>query len=307
MSKIAIVGSGVIGQGWAVVFARAGHDAVLFDAQPGATDTALRRIDDIVARLIGIDDEDRESVRGRIRGAASLAEALEGAVHVQESITENAGAKRAVFIEMDAIAPPDVILASSCSAIPPDEFLTDVPGRRRCLIAHPFNPPYLVPVVEMLSNSWTDEVVLEQCTTFMRECGQSPIRVHVPVPGFVINRLQVAVVNEAMNLVARGVASPQDIDTGMREGLGLRWAIFGPFETMNSNAVNGFREYTGKYAGSYRALGDDLQPGAAWDPEALESVASYLDALGWSNEEVEHYRDELVMKIRGIPTRRTTP
>ncbi len=297
MSKVAVIGCGVIGQGWAVVFARSGFEVCLFDAQAGAAEVALERIDGVVRDLLSIEDSDREAVRARISIAVDVEEAVAGAIYVQESITEEAGAKRDVFIQLDALAAPDTILASSASAIPPDQFLADVEGRRRCLIAHPFNPPYLITVVEVLPNSWTDAAVLESCLEMMRRCGQAPILVKRPIEGFVVNRLQVALVNEAMNLVARGVASPADIDTGVREGLGRRWAIFGPFETMNSNAPNGFREYTAKFGSSYQGLGQDLKIHEPWDPKALEAVAQYLESSGRSNHDVEKYRDEMIVKI----------
>jgi 3-hydroxyacyl-CoA dehydrogenase len=298
MDKIAIVGSGVIGQGWAVTFARAGHDVSLYDLQPGAVELARERIEQIVENLLSIEDSERQNVLDRISNAASLAGAVAGAALVQESIIEDADAKRDLFRQMDELAEPDTILASSASALIPDTFLEDIEGRHRCLVAHPFNPPYLLPVVELLPNSWTGKSVLERCRQIMIDCGQVPIVLNKPIEGYIVNRLQIAVVNEAMHMVAEGVASPGDIDAGMREGLGKRWAIFGPFETMNSNAPNGFREYTGKFGSSYQGVGKHLKVDAPWHPDAVEQVARYLESKGQSNSDVERYRDDMIVKIQ---------
>ena len=297
MAKVAVIGCGVIGQGWAVVFARSGYKVSLFDAQPGAADVALERIHGIIRGLLSIADDEKESVRTRISVSIDLEDAINNVSFVQESITEYAGAKRDIFMQLDAQAPPDAILASSTSAIPPDIFQAEVSGRHRCLVAHPCNPPYLLPAVEVLPNSWTDNAVMAKCLKIMGECGQAPILVKKPVEGFIVNRLQAAVVNEAMNLVSRKAASPADIDIAMRQGLGLRWAIFGPFETMNSNAPGGFREYSKKYGSAYQALGKTLGVGEPWDPAAREAVAQYLESSGKSNAEIEKYRDEMVAKI----------
>jgi len=270
--RIAIVGSGLIGRSWAIVFARAGRDVALYDRDPGQVDAALGIVDgslrDLEAQgLIGSAAE----TRGRMRPAASLAQALDGAAYVQESVPEDRALKHRVFAEMDRLAAPETILASSCSAIPGSQFL-DLPGRARCLIAHPVSPPYLVPLVELVPTPWTAPGTVEATLSLMEEVGQTPIVVHKEINGFVLNRLQAAVINEAMHLIDDGVVAPDDLDKTMRDGLGLRWAFMGPFETMDLNSDRGFEGYTGQYGASYQTMGAGLQVARPWSGEALARI-----------------------------------
>lgn len=272
--KAAVIGTGLIGRAWAIVFARAGWETRLYDPGAGAAQAALARI----AESLG-DLEDAGLIRSaaevmaRMAPAESLAAALDGVEFAQESAPENVDIKRAVFRDMDGLAPLGAILASSCSAIPGSRFL-DVAGRHRCLIAHPVSPPHLVPLVELVPSPWTDAETVERCQRLMAGLGQVPVIVRREVPGFVLNRLQAAVVNEAIQLVAAGVISPDDLDKTMRHGLGLRWSFMGPFETMDLNADGGFAEYAAKYGESYRMLGKDLKAAEPWPDEAVEQIAA---------------------------------
>src|SRR5262245_16041011 len=161
--RIGIVGSGFIGRAWAMVFARAGYEARLYDAVEGAAAKALAAIDDSLADLVraGLLDE-ALPVRQRISACGSIPEAVEGAIHVQESVWEQRDLKTKVFAEMDAAAGPDTVLASSSSALPASEYTADLRGRGRCLVAHPGNPPYLLPVVELVPSPWTSPEVMDR-------------------------------------------------------------------------------------------------------------------------------------------------
>lgn len=269
---VAIVGSGLIGRGWAIVFARAGRQVALHDTDPGRIAASLKIVEASLHDLesIGLIASAAE-VRARISVASSLATALDGADYVQESVPEDQALKHWVFAEMDALAAPEAILGSSCSAIPGSRFL-DVPGRARCLIAHPVSPPYLVPLVELVPTPWTSAETLAVTGRLMEEVGQIPIVVHKEISGFVLNRLQAAVINEAMYLVDEGVVAPEDLDKTMRDELGLRWSFMGPFETMDLNSDRGFEGYTEQYGGSYQAMGADLKVARLWSTEALARV-----------------------------------
>jgi L-gulonate 3-dehydrogenase len=271
--RVAVVGTGLIGRGWAVVFARAGYEAALYDAAPGAVDGTLRAIDAGLADLerTGLVGSAAE-VRARLRPCASLEEALDGAVYAQESVPEDRDIKARVFAAMDAAAAPGAVLGSSCSAMPGSTFLADVPGRARCLIAHPANPPHLLQVVELVPTPWTSPEALRACRALMAEVGQVPVLLKKEIPGFVMNRLQAAVVNEAMHLVAAGVMDPDDIDRTMRYSIGMRWSFMGPFETMDLNAPDGFKDYATRYGASYEAIGRDLRVAEPWDAGAVEAI-----------------------------------
>lgn len=271
--RIGIIGCGLIGRGWAIVFARAGYEVLLHDAQGGAVERALATIDDNLQDLadLGLIGS-AAAVRGRMRPCARLEEALANVAYVQESVPEDRALKARVFAEIDALAPPDALLGSSCSAIPGSEFLADIPGRARCLIAHPANPPYLMPVVELAPTPFTSDATIERCSALMVEIGQVPVLLKKEIPGFVMNRLQAGVVNEAVQLVQAGVMSPEDIDKVMRHSLGLRWSFMGPFETMDLNAPDGFADYAARYGKSYETMGRALRVAEPWAAATVEAI-----------------------------------
>lgn len=264
MSKVAIVGSGFIGRAWAITFARAGHDVTLWDGQPDAPAKAIDYIAGVLADLVANDllnGASEDALLARIRSSSKLEQALAGATHVQENTSEDVEVKRDVFARLDAAAEPTAVLASSTSAILPSAFTEPLKGRARCLVVHPINPPYLIPAVEVVPAPWTDPVVVERTAEFMRAAGQSPIVMSRQIDGFVMNRLQGALLEEAFRLVADGYASVEDVDIGLREGLALRWSFMGPFETIELNAPGGVK-------GLCRALSADLRAHLSHGPMA---------------------------------------
>ncbi|WP_374596535.1 3-hydroxyacyl-CoA dehydrogenase [Sphingosinicella sp.] len=299
--NIAIVGCGVIGRSWAIVFARAGANVRLFDEIPGVAAGTVSRIASLLTEQ-GVSNDSAQQMISRLVPAETLDSALEGANYVQESTTESVHAKHAVFQAMDALALDDCILASSCSSIPPSEFLGGLRGERRMLIAHPFNPPHLIPLVELVPSPATADAVLARAREILSRHGQHPVIVRKPVPGFIGNRLQAAVVNEMMHLVDEDVASPSDIDDCLRLGLGLRWALMGPFETMDLNADNGIADYIAKFGTDYQAIGTLLGCGAPWTSSAINAViaarraALPLEDL-WKRM---NWRDRRLLQLREI-------
>lgn len=270
---IGIVGAGVIGRGWAFVFARAGHTVRLFDAQPDTARAALDRLrEDLTVFKESRFSDSIDAAFERLSPVDDIEEALGDATYVQESIREELSAKTEIFQRMDQIAAPEAILASSCSTIPPSDFLSDVDGRQRCIVAHPFNPPYLMPLVEIVPSKWTSEQTVEAVTALQDSVGQQPVLVRKEVVGYIGNRLQAAVVNEAMHLVGQGAIAPEDLDTTLRLGLGLRWALMGPFETMDLNADGGVEEYIEKFGRAYRAMGQTLGVHRPWTAQARQAV-----------------------------------
>jgi 3-hydroxyacyl-CoA dehydrogenase len=274
MSKIALVGLGLVGRAWAISFARAGHDVALWDDQPDAAGEALRFIDQVLPDLEsnGLMRDTPGAVRARMRPAARLEEALDGADHVQESTPENVGVKRYVFGRLDALAGNDAVLASSTSAILPSRFTEALPGRARCLVIHPINPPYLIPAVEIVPAPWTDTAVVERTAALMRSAGHAPIVMKREIDGFVMNRLQGALLEEAFRLVSAGYASIEDVDIGLRDGLALRWSIIGPFETIDLNAPGGVRDYAKRYQQIYEGIFPSSQWRADWSGPVMDTI-----------------------------------
>lgn len=248
--RVAIVGAGLIGRAWAIVFARAGHPVTLHDRDGAAIEAGLHAIDTALADLgaQGLLVDPPREVRARITASPALAPAVRDAAYVQESVRETVEAKREVFAQLDRCAPPECILASSTSYIPASAFTAGLAGRARCLVAHPVNPPHVVPVVELCPAPWTDPAVLERARRLHESVRQVPVIVRREIPGFILNRLQAALVCEALRLFEDGYASAEDIDKTVRDGLGLRWSFMGPFETIDLNAPGGVVDYAARYA-----------------------------------------------------------
>jgi L-gulonate 3-dehydrogenase len=302
MSKVAIVGSGFIGRAWAITFARAGHDVALWDGQPDAPAKAIDYIAGVLPDLVAndlLDGASEDELLARIRGSSELEQALAGAVHVQENTSEDVGVKRDVFARLDAAADPTTVLASSTSAILPSAFTETLKGRARCLVVHPINPPYLIPAAEVVPAPWTDPAVVERTASFMRAAGQSPIVMKREVDGFVMNRMQGALLEEAFRLVAEGYASVEDIDIGLREGLALRWSFMGPFETIELNAPGGVRDYAERYQQIYERIFPTAQWRADWTGPLMDRIEAERRKLLPADrlQERQAWRDRQLMAL----------
>ncbi|WP_439498887.1 3-hydroxyacyl-CoA dehydrogenase [Bosea sp. (in: a-proteobacteria)] len=274
MTKIAIVGSGLIGRAWATVFASHGFEVALYDLKPEAAKAARAHIGRNLKELAGHGlVEDPQGSLTRIRVARDLADALRGAALVQENGPETVEAKQRLFAELDALAPANAILASSTSFIMASVFSETLKGRARCLVAHPVNPPHLVPIVELAPAPWTDPKVVARAKRIYEKAGQVPITLRKEKPGFVLNRLQAVLLAEAFRLVGEGVASAADVDKTIRDGLGLRWSFMGPFETIELNAPGGIPDYCARYGASLDRMASE---GTGGDPFGKKTVATVM-------------------------------
>ena len=273
--RTAVIGAGFVGRAWAISFARAGHEVRIWDADTAALPAALDFIDRVLPDLQASDllnGDTPDVVRARLRPVAELAEALADVDYVQENTPERIDVKRQVFADLDRHAPPGAVLASSTSALLPSTFVEHVPGRARCLVCHPINPPYLIPAVEVCPSPWTSPGTVRKAADFLRSCGQAPLVMKREIDGFIMNRLQGALLEEAFRLVADGVAGVEDVDIGLREGLALRWAFMGPFETIDLNAPGGVRDYAERYQGIYSAIFPSVQRRVDWTGPVMDTV-----------------------------------
>lgn len=242
----------MVGLSWAVVFARAGFQVDIHTRRASARAALPQAVADMHAAAAPLGDElAPETVRARVCASASLADTVDGAVWVQEALEENLARKVEVFADLDRLTAPGVPLASSSSGIGVSRFAGDLPGRSRCIVAHPANPPHLMPVVEVVAAPWTDVAVVQQTLAMMRAVGQRPVRVHSEAPGFVLNRLQGALLAEMFRVVDEGVMTPADVDALIRDGFGLRWAFLGPLEGIDLNAPQGIADYLARYGSIY--------------------------------------------------------
>jgi L-gulonate 3-dehydrogenase len=272
-APVAVVGAGLVGAGWAIVFARSGFPVRIYD---GSADIRARVRDEIKANLEDLQRfdliTDAAEVLERISVHESLDAAVAGVTYVQESVFETIPVKSEVTAALDGLCPPDVIIGSSSSGIPASAFTEDVASRQRCLIAHPVNPPYLVPLVELVPAPWTDASVVNATYDLMTRVGQMPIKIDREVEGFVLNRLQGALLNEAWALFEEGYASAEDIDKTVSHGLGLRWSFMGPFQTIDLNAPGGVADYAARLAPLYHHVAQDRTEPKPWSADLISKV-----------------------------------
>lgn len=278
--RVAVVGAGLIGRAWAIVFARAGCQVRLYDADDHALQNCQQRLLENLHDLAqhGLLDEAPAAVLARISAAPSLRDAVQGAVLVQECIRETLEAKRAIFAELDSLAEPEAILASSTSWLMASEFSQALPGRHRIMVGHPVNPPYLVPLVEISPAPWTSDLAVQRAHALYSQAGQSPVLLKKEITGFLLNRIQGAVLNEALNLYADGYASVEDLDKVLKDGLGLRWAFMGPFETIDLNAPAGVIDYAQRYGPTYREVAREQLPNE-WQAPVLAAIENERRAV----------------------------
>jgi 3-hydroxyacyl-CoA dehydrogenase len=275
---VGIIGSGLIGRAWAMIFARAGWQVRLWDPAEGVAAAAVGLC------ATGLRDlaeaglcPDPTGAAMRITAAATLEEAVAEASFVQENGPEALEVKRALFAALDAAAPPGAILASSSSAIRCSLFTETLPGRARCLIGHPVNPPHLIPLVELSGAEWTAPEIITRARAIYAGIGQVPIAVLKEVEGFILNRLQGALLAEAFRLVSEGYVTPQDLDHTVKDGLGLRWSFMGPFETIELNAPGGIPDYCERYTGFYKRLAAEPAPPAVYGEAATAKIMAQWD------------------------------
>ena len=299
--QVGIVGAGSIGTGFAIVFAAAGFAVRLHDPDAARCAVAL---DEIAARAkdlaaFELFREAPDVLVGRVTIAASLEDAVRAAVLVQECAPEQVELKRALFVELARLAPADAILASASSALTASAFAADLAGRERCLVAHPGNPPYLIPVIEIVPAPFTDPAVADRAAELFHSAGMVPVRIAKEIEGFVFNRLQGAVLREAYCLVRDGVVSVADIDRVVRDGLGLRWSVIGPFETVDLNTRGGIASHAQKMGPAYERMGAERGQHDPWTPELVVQVAATrreaLPLAEWDRRVA--WRDRALMRL----------
>jgi L-gulonate 3-dehydrogenase len=212
----------------------------------------------------------------RITVADGLEEALDDAIYIQENGPENIDIKIKITLALDAIATKDVPIGSSTSGISASRYCKDIEGRHRCLVVHPINPPHLHPAVEIVPTPWTDQSIVSKVNDVMMKCQRETIVLSEEIDGFVVNRLQGALLEEAFKLVGSGIVSAEDLDKAICDGLGLRWSIMGPMQTIHLNAPGGVIDYVARYGEMYRGFGIGSYDDVDWASIATEKLATEL-------------------------------
>lgn len=242
MAKIAIIGCGMVGRAWAIAFARIGHGVALWDPMEEAPRQALDQISKLLPDLEAHDllqGHGRAEVMARLRPVDTLDQALYGAEYVQECAPEQLAIKRDTFSWLDGIASPQTILASSSATLLPSTFTEGLAGRDRCLVAHPVDPPYLLPTVDLVPAPWTDPRVVARTRDFLSAADLQPVMVDREGESFVGDRLQTALLEEALRLLDEGRITAADLDAVIRNGLAPRWTVLGLFQSADLDLPGG--------------------------------------------------------------------
>jgi 3-hydroxyacyl-CoA dehydrogenase len=293
--RIAVIGTGVIGASWTALFLAKGLDVVATDIAPDA-EASLRRFVDMAwpaLKRLGLAPNASQS---RLTFTADFLTAVKGADLVQENGPERIEFKRKLYGQLDGVLPPDVIIASSSSGLTMSEIQTACPSHpERCLIGHPFNPPHLIPLVEIVGGAKTSEDTIQRASEFYTALGKQTVRLHKEVPGHVANRLQAALAREVYHLVAEGVVSVADVDAALCWGPGLRWGVMGQVLLNHLGGGQGgiehfFQQFTGPITAWWKVLGSpqltpELQQKLV-DGVRAEAGSRSIDGLAAERDEV---------------------
>jgi len=296
--RVAVIGTGVIGAGWAARFLAHGLEVWAFDPAPGAEARLREALDRAWPALaaLGLPPEVR---RGRLRFAGSLAEACAGAELIQEAAPEREALKQALLAEIDAHAAPEALVASSSSGLLPSRLQARCAHPGRVLVGHPFNPVYLLPLVEVVGGEATARPALERAIAFYRACGMHPLEVRREVEGYLSDRLQEALWRENLHLVNDGVASPEELDAAIVYGPGLRWAFMGVNLTFHlAGGEAGMRHMLEQFGPALELPWTRLEA-PELTPELAERLVAGGERLaaGRSIAELERLRDQCLVAI----------
>lgn len=309
ISHVACVGTGVIGSSWAAAFAMKGFQVTLYDIKDTFLADAEKKIIAILNSMVAagaLTPDAVSAARARLTFTTDLTETVSGAQFIQENTPDRIELKQHVLAQIEAACAPDAVIASSTSNLLISKIAENALHPERCIGGHPYNPPHLIPLVEVTRSPKTSGQALETAVNFYRACGKSPVVLRKESIGFISNRLQMALYREAVDLVTRGVCSVEDVDAAVTYGPGLRWASLGP------NMIYQLGGGTGGLKGLLTALkegGDALiadladwkeQP-AEWTDIAqagvLQEMEHFPDHIGHNNDEIGAFRDKVLIEL----------
>lgn len=273
IQNVAVVGAGLIGRSWAIVFARAGHRVSIYDSSAEIRAAVLDKIraslDDM--QKAGLIDA-TGPVMARLKVSDTLKAAVSDADYIQESVLELQDVKERVCLDIDKVMQRGAVVGSSSSGIPASRFTGPCTNRSRFLVVHPVNPPHLIPLVELVPSPWTSPDVAPWLREEIEKVGQAAIIVNKEIDGFVLNRLQGALLNEAWALLEEGVASAADIDLTVSHGLGYRWSFMGPFETIDLNAPGGIADYAQRFGPLFHSIARSRSNPKPWSEQLIRKA-----------------------------------
>jgi 3-hydroxyacyl-CoA dehydrogenase len=304
--RIAIIGTGVIGASWTALFLAKGLEVVATDIAPNA-ELALRKFVETAWPALNRLGLSPGASKSNLKFTAAIAQAVDGVDLVQENGPERIDFKQKLYGQLDELLPPDVIVASSSSGLKMSDIQLGAKSHpERCVIAHPFNPPHLIPLVEIVGGAKTSGATIQRAAEFYTSIGQRTVRLNKEMPGHVANRLQAALAREVYYLVAEGVVSAADVDTALSWGPGLRWGVMGNMMLNHLGGGRGgiehfFQQFTGPMTAWWKTLGAPVLT-----PEVQKKLIDSVHAEVGSRtiEALEKERDEILLGLIELRTKR---
>ena len=301
--KVACVGAGLIGEGWATLFSSAGLEVILQDVTETTLEKSVRGIRSNLMPLEAnnlLKQGEADAALKRIKMSILIGEAVRNADYVQESVPDSYDFKKQVFREMDVAAPDHAILASSSSGLLMTEIQKATTRPERCVLVHPILPVYLIPLVEIAGGEQTSRETVSATYNFMKRMGKIPALLKREVPGYIVNRLQAALLREAIDLVDKDIASAEDVDKAFCMGIGLRDPIIGPFLRIHL-AGGGVERFIENFSQSYRHRWETMETWTSIPPSAAEKIVRGVKKMevvrAKSLEEIINWRDRMLVKL----------
>jgi len=302
MRNIGICGAGLIGASWAVGFANHGYTVLVYDANPEIVSNFFKVVDQLADDLEIFKKVDLKKLKSSIKICDNLEQICKDSLLIQESIVEDLDEKQKIFFEFEKYASVDTILASSSSYLLPSKISEKLKNKQRCIVAHPALPPHVVPFVEICPSSETSLEVIEKAKDIYKTAHYVPIVLKKEIEGFVLNRLQGALLNEAVRLHEEGYASIDDIDISLKHALGIRWAFLGPFEIMDLNAPGGIGDSFTRYRKGIKKLAQQQNSVPEYTDEYIKKLESeQRERLKLTDrEERTKKRNKLIALVRKL-------
>jgi 3-hydroxyacyl-CoA dehydrogenase len=296
ISTVAIVGRGIIGASWALVFARAGFRVQVWSREESDGEATRERVAALIHAVAGTGLEGDAETLARVSAHASMAATVDRADYVQESVAEKIDVKHEILAAIEESAAADVVIGSSTSGLLPSILAAGLKEPARFLVVHPLTPPHILPVTELCPGPKTSPDVVDGVSNFLRGVGQSPIRLHAEIPGFALNRVLGALMNEILALIGDGVLAPEDADAMLTDGFGLRWSWIGPFAAMDLNAPGGIEDYLRRYG----HLWDAVARSRGAEPAITADVIAKISAAMRRRYRLEEAAERIARRDRGV-------
>ena len=303
INQVACVGSGLIGQGWATLFASAGFNVFMQDLSDRKLEAATGQV---LQNLMHLEDSGRlrdmtaAMAFDHIRTTLSLAEAVRDTDYIVESVPDTYADKKPVFKEMDSLAPGDTIIGSSSSGLLMSEIQSGLTRPGRCVLIHPFLPVHLLPLVEVVGGNQTETQAVDITCRLMQEIGKTPVRLKKEVSGYIVNRLQAALLREAVDLVASGVADAEEVDQAFCTSMGMRDSFIGPLLRAYL-AGDGIENFIEHYSESYRLRWESMATWNSMSPPVKECLINSVNDMTIVRDnslaKIKAWRDRLLMEI----------